>query len=385
MELIGCLPFTHRTRESILQLPNMRDVLNGVVVLGAVQSFFLATLLVNRVSNNAANRVYAAIQLLSSLALALVTTFFTGVAARNPWIYVVEEPLSWLFGPLVFLYARILLTCDDSFRLRDFWHFLPFVVNVAVVTPVLLWEPAAQLSWAYSDDLAIATLLRFAHGIAYSAVALLFVLQNRSRAEVGLSREEHARFRWLTWFIGLTGGIWVLGAGVFIIRLAGVTLAYPFEIATPLAGTLVTYVCGYISLRQPAVFGESARRTRMTTAPNADADMTLIVAGMERDHLWRDPNLTLVELANRVGIPSYRVSRAINTTRQESFFSFVNRYRVDEVRRVLEERPDAPLLSVALSAGFNAKSSFNAVFKRFTGTTPSQYRREMGTSLANLP
>lgn len=343
----------------------MRTILHGIVLLGAVQSLFLATLLINRGSNSGANRVYAAIQLLASLALALAAAIFTGVAARHPWIHVVEEPISWLFGPLVYLYGRILLTRGDTLRRRDYRHFLPFAINLIAVIPVLWWEPVVQLNRAFSDSLAVPTLLRFAHGMVYSGAAFVFVLRNRFHADRG-------QFRWLIWFIGLTGAIWFLGAGVFVAALAGAVVPYPFEIATPLAGTIVIYVCGYISLRQPAVFAVS----RSPRGPSSDADMDLIVATMEAGHLWRDPDLTVDLLARHAGLPAYRVSRAINSVRNESFFSFVNRYRVREVQEVLAREPAAPLLDTALAAGFNTKSSFNAVFKRFTGTTPSHYRRQ---------
>ena len=94
-------------------------------------------------------------------------------------------------------------------------------------------------------------------------------------------------------------------------------------------------------------------------------------------HPYRDSDLTLHDLAGRLGISAHNLSEVLNTQVGRSFHDFVNGYRVDEVKMKLEDPQTAylKLIAIANDAGFNSKSAFNAVFKRHVGMTPSDYRR----------
>jgi AraC-like DNA-binding protein len=74
-----------------------------------------------------------------------------------------------------------------------------------------------------------------------------------------------------------------------------------------------------------------------------------------------------------------QLSQLINDGLGDNFYDFVNKYRVDEVKRLMTD-PKAKnfnLLGIALEAGFKSKSTFNLIFKRFTGLTPSEYRKNL--------
>jgi AraC-like DNA-binding protein len=95
----------------------------------------------------------------------------------------------------------------------------------------------------------------------------------------------------------------------------------------------------------------------------------------EQQKIYRKSRLTLEEVAQELNLPVRYVSYLINTHQDMNFSSFVNAYRVKEVIEKLENSQDnhKTLLGIALDAGFNSKSSFNQIFKTFTGETPSQY------------
>jgi AraC-like DNA-binding protein len=104
-----------------------------------------------------------------------------------------------------------------------------------------------------------------------------------------------------------------------------------------------------------------------------------LLAVMEREHLHRDPDLTLAGLAERLDTTPHKLSELLNAELGQTFYDFINGYRVDEVRRRLAE-PKANHLSVltlAMDAGFASKSTFNDVFKKRTGQTPSTYRKAL--------
>ncbi|HEX8428715.1 AraC family transcriptional regulator [Hymenobacter sp.] len=95
---------------------------------------------------------------------------------------------------------------------------------------------------------------------------------------------------------------------------------------------------------------------------------------METDHPYLAPELTLPELAARLGTNTSMLSRVINTGFGQNFNDYVNEYRVREAERRLRDPKfqQYTLLAVALESGFNSKSTFNRVFKKLRGATPSE-------------
>ena len=75
----------------------------------------------------------------------------------------------------------------------------------------------------------------------------------------------------------------------------------------------------------------------------------------------------------RVDVSPNHLSQIINQYEQKNFYDFVNAYRVEEFIQQASENPHLSILAVALDAGFNSKSSFNSVFKKHKGITPSKY------------
>jgi YesN/AraC family two-component response regulator len=105
---------------------------------------------------------------------------------------------------------------------------------------------------------------------------------------------------------------------------------------------------------------------------------TRILGLMTQEKLYQETELTLQNLADKLNFPSYQVSQAINTGMQKSFYDLVNSYRVEEAKRLLTESNSRnyTILSVGFEAGFNSKTTFNTVFKKFTGRTPTEFRDE---------
>ena len=106
---------------------------------------------------------------------------------------------------------------------------------------------------------------------------------------------------------------------------------------------------------------------------------------MTTDRAYRQDGLTIGNLAQRLGLPEYRLRRLINQALgYRNFNSFVNRYRIAEVKAALADpgQAEVPVLTIALDAGFSSLGPFNRAFKAETGVTPSEYRRlalEMAT------
>ena len=96
---------------------------------------------------------------------------------------------------------------------------------------------------------------------------------------------------------------------------------------------------------------------------------------MEEDKLYLDANLSLQKLASYVSISPNYISQTLNQTLDSNFFDFVNHWRIQAAKPLIIAN-QSTVLNIALSVGFNARSSFYKAFKQETGQTPSEYRKQ---------
>ncbi|MFA6924197.1 MAG: AraC family transcriptional regulator [Bacteroidales bacterium] len=98
---------------------------------------------------------------------------------------------------------------------------------------------------------------------------------------------------------------------------------------------------------------------------------------MERDKLYTDVNLNINDFSKKLNTNRFYISNVINETFNKNFTNFINEYRVKEARRLLSdaESQKYTLETIAKFAGFNSRSVFIDAFKKYTGITPSFYKR----------
>jgi len=95
---------------------------------------------------------------------------------------------------------------------------------------------------------------------------------------------------------------------------------------------------------------------------------------------YLDNDITLVSLSEITNIPQKELSQVINQEFDINFSHFINRYRVEEAKKLLSnslKNKNLSILDIAFNVGFNSKSSFNMVFKNHTRLTPSAYKKEI--------
>ena len=101
---------------------------------------------------------------------------------------------------------------------------------------------------------------------------------------------------------------------------------------------------------------------------------------MEKEKLYKNPYLTLPELAKKLKLSANTLSQVLNGYCGQTFYNFVNTYRVEEVISMMRdpENDGKSILKLSIEAGFNTKSTFNNIFKKQTGMTPVEFRKNLG-------
>ena len=97
---------------------------------------------------------------------------------------------------------------------------------------------------------------------------------------------------------------------------------------------------------------------------------------MEEEKPYLDVDLTIHDVSTELTIPRHYLTQVINEMLGKNFYTFINEYRIEEVKKLLvsDKFSKYTLTSIAFEAGFNSKSSFNSIFKSTTGMTPTEFK-----------
>jgi AraC-like DNA-binding protein len=108
-----------------------------------------------------------------------------------------------------------------------------------------------------------------------------------------------------------------------------------------------------------------------------DSQAEALQRALQVDRVYRDSGLTVASLAARVAIPEYRLRQLIHERLQHrNFNALLHRYRIEEACALLADptRDDLPILTIALTVGYNSINPFNRAFRELKGMTPSEFR-----------
>lgn len=406
--------------------PTALDWFHLAALLGSAQGFLLAAALAIQARNRTANRLLAAAMVAFSIYLLSAVYHALQFESVFPHFFGAAYPMPLLFGPLIYLYAVTASDRTRNLRRRDWLHFLPFIAVVIAALPVYLLSGAGKL--AFYHDLqrgirpafvAVTDPLKLVSGISYAAVTLVFLKRHQARVKDSYSSLERVNLRWLLRLAGGGAAIWAVAVGLDVFDRLHHPLVARGDDVVALAMAILVYDIGYMALRQPEIFrftgpeeGEAApapgraadrrgdaaagepwgtdgalavpgdrtgRRYERSglTGPEAVALRDQLLAVMDREHPYQDSELNLDDLARRLDTTPHKLSEVLNGQVGQTFYDFVNAYRVREVQRRIAggEANHLTLLALAVDAGFSSKSTFNQVFKKHTGQTPSEYRK----------
>jgi AraC-like DNA-binding protein len=289
-------------------------------------------------------------------------------------IYLVTPVFILGFGPAIYLAVRQLIG-----QAVTPWHWLHFV-------PMLLALPFT----GYTDAvILLGTIWR----VVYAGLTLYMLYGFSNTVFNWRSDAYELSFKWLSVAVLVMTVVSVLN----LLRLnLQVELGHELNVFGQGISTLVSLVF-FVFLIQQLVHKKSAildlLSTNLMQAETAN-DPTEAEAGDPAYakvyqhlldqfdlHQWfTTPRLTLQQLSELTGLQTRDVSRAINLHAGCNFNDFINKWRLDYVTQRMQQEPDTSLLTLATDAGFNAKTTFNAVFRKHHGMTPSVYRSQLNSS-----
>lgn len=321
--------------------------------------------------------------LLITLCLSLVTPMigFANVYDLNQWLTYFPFAIAYSYGVLVWWYTIFLTDSERRFKRSDLLFFVPAAIYLAarffMFAHDLDWKDRFDKNYgqAFSTTVYVTELI---WNLAFLTLAIRHYRHYRVWLDQNYSDTERIKFDWLRVFLYVSTAVLITGAAFDFIDSFITNLSYIQYFYFQLGLALLTYclaVAGYLRTETIALtFSEATPGRR---APLAADDAKRLRARLEeyfeQERPYLDPQLTLNDLARGIGVNASALSFTINNGFGVNFNDFVNRFRVEEVKRRLAESCGETLLEIALMSGFNSKATFNRAFKKFTGVSPTDF------------
>jgi len=370
-------------------------ILDILVLFGALQGFILAyILLTTRRLNKISNKFFAL--LLVTLSLLNLTSVLESSPQLDSHLWVNYMPCFWatLIPPCIFFFLKYLIDANYQWQKRDYLFFLPFAIELSHrlyrfgrFLAGQLYSDAENMSYYFiSNTYEVIAVVATSIVIIYGIIKLK---EYEERLYQNYAEVKDKSLAWLrlTLIMGLVlAAVWGFVA-ITDYRYERQGLYDPLAMSLLLGLSLLIYWIGYsMIIRQDLldtpVFAISEITTQSTVSNNelsikTDEHFVRIKNLMTEKELFKNPNLNMSILSEATGLSNSYLSQIINQKDGQNFFDFVNGYRVEDVKIKMSDPSfeHYTILGLAQEAGFKSKSTFNAVFKKMTGKTPSEFKK----------
>lgn len=354
-----------------------------VIYAGIVQGLFVAFLLNSRVVRRSRANVFLSV-LLIALSFSIAHTVFAGrvVTHLSVRVYSIGDPTFLLIAPLIWFYVLEL----TGKRVRPGWrtllHFLPFLLVIAfsLTFGALKLAPFPNRGhWRPNVVFWTMVLLQFS---CYQFFIHKRWIRSREIMQHEVSNMEDVNISWVRFFMG----VFLLVNAFFLFSLFATIHLQGGEWlwrSVALTFSLSIFALGYKGILQKEIFDtrhqeeQEPPELKVSPTPKDESLIRQVTGFMEERKPYLDPELTLSMLARELNMSRSQLSQLINDGIGDNFYDFVNKYRVEEVKKLMADPKfsNYNVLGLALEAGFKSKSTFNLIFKRFTGLTPTEYRK----------
>ncbi len=304
------------------------------------------------------------------------------------------------FGPFLFLYTKNLLYRRWFFKSRDFLHYTPFIFFTFLYFSFFKGKLSFDNHMFFLKDgylwVRLMYSIAFMSSVGYYTFLTLKILgRHRKQLKDRFSfLSESNELNWLyvlTAIFGITYFLYFsLGSYNVLMKQGFFDIAYTSDVFL----TILAFSVSYFGIKQPYLFkvipeeneefmalkkkNESKRKYKNSnlTEEQKEEYVTHILTFMDEERPFINPELTVQDLSKQLNISRHHLTELLNNDIGKNFFTFINEYRVEEVkRRLLDARFEhLTIVAIAFESGFNSKSTFNSIFKQNTGNTPSQWK-----------
>ena len=362
---------------------------------GALLSLFCGFVILKKEEKKQADYIISSILFILCLNYLLISFYPEKANNVAPHLFGFAASLILVYGPLIYFYT--LAYTDKGYMnfKNSYLHFIPFVLYAAFNLHYFLNDAVKEHNYledAYLDGrlgfFYAVTLIKGLHPVIYLMFSLNAVINHQKNVLNIYSYDSSSiNIKWMRYLVISMIVLVILIAVLNVFRVGKTEEVYHMagEIIAAFATTWV-FTIGYYGFKKTPVFvlfpnySSSKEKYQNTKIGDDSAEniQRAVVEKMEEQKPYLDPRLSISEFAQLLNYPSYQISQVLNDKMGMTFFDFVNGYRVKEIVAKMAEKGfrQLTLLGNALECGFNSKASFNRIFKKVMGVTPSEYYKQ---------
>lgn len=369
-----------------------------ILKLGGLQAFLIGGLLLRKRPTNNANGYLSLLLFLVGIQSLLYSISELDIFIQFPHIIRIDWGIPLLFGPLVYLYTLSLTNQEKILSNSLYIHFIPYLLNLLILLPFFLksGEEKILILDYFSNSITIGTDIytKYYHllraiicviSVVYGVKAIQILKNYKTSLISEFSSIDKLQLNWLRGFLI---SFLILSSIFLIITFLLLIDAYPvLDYDQYYFGVtfILIYSASYKALNQPEILHHSIETTskKEATSKPQSTELTQLANDLKNHMTENKPHLkgelTATELSSELDISRHKLSQILSDELQTNFYDFVNSYRIEEFKnRISSPSYDhLTLLAIAFDSGFNSKTSFNTIFKKACGKTPSQYKKSI--------
>jgi len=312
-------------------------------------------------------------------------------------LYKIIELSNLCISPLFYLSVTYFINPTQKWKKKDFLHFgLAFFFILYTLFNFLARNLNSASNNIPNTSAIVSLILNCLFGIqvlVYCYLCYLKILKHQKNIELFSSVTESVDLKWLK-NVGLAVIFLALYWATGVVFQIGNENKYYYLFLEIINLYMVFYI-GYYSLKQKEIYPYSKKDKKelkeiITESIISEENRKKIIEDEKLETIkaellklmlvekpFLDCELSLIKLASKLNITSHQLSYVINSGFNENFYQFVNRYRIEEAKKLLStpEMNYLNLLGIAFEVGFNSKTVFNTTFKKITGKTPSEFKK----------
>ncbi|MEL6655249.1 MAG: helix-turn-helix domain-containing protein [Bacteroidota bacterium] len=356
------------------------NALISILIFGSL--VLLAFLLITnpRQVNSRANATFGVFMLLWASFWIDEVLNMTSFEPLSGWWLIVLRAAQFMTA-ILFYYAVIYFTRPfHTLGWRDLLHLILPLLYTAGLIIEQLSAPGILPNHFF-------TVLILGMALYYTASSYLLLQEHEKRIELFTAATENIDLRWIKQII-----IALLLISIFIGVYNAIVQSQQLNIVANLTMMGAIYFVAYNAIRQERIFLISTEEIQQITEEEEQTPSkkpSLIPEGelpalktklrelMNTERPYLEQTLNLKQLSAMMQLSPHQLSFLLNEGFEENFFQFVNTYRVALAKELLisEKHSHLSIVGIGFEAGFNSKTAFNTVFKKITGSTPTQFKR----------
>lgn len=327
---------------------------------------------------------------------------YSSIYDHYPALGLLLNSLVFIKLPILYLYVLSVIYSDFVLKFKHLWHLSGYIIVTLGFFPEFYsLSRETQLNLMDSGEFKHLKARYFSYALIHLQIFFYFFLIFKRIAHFRIilkenySSEKALSYKWVLQLSYLFALIALIATVKNILLFFGNPKIFEYaQWATVfIACNLVAWIV-IKGIHSPELFTgvkqslksanqmlseniDQASDTIPILTPEEENQLSEIDLLIQKEKYYTNPELSLAGLANQLNIPTRSLSILINHKKGQHFFDFINQYRIEEAKKLLKDpKQNLTIQQIFFQVGFNSKSSFNTAFKRFTGTTPSDYKKE---------